>query len=129
MRYWRLRTKVTETPWGRQFWTHFLNCISISFFFFFFNIDYSQKYIYVGKHVEGNMKNSFYICIKFLRVSQRTCEKFPYLTPTLWCSYGRPENVNLTHPINFITVTFPKCSFSAPPGSKNNWVYPIFHNI
>ena len=46
----------------------------------FFNIDYNQKYRYACKHLEGN---SFYICIKFLRDVQRTCEKYPQVTSRL----------------------------------------------
>ena len=48
-----------------------------------FNIDYRATYRYVGKHTEGNIKNSFYICIKFLRDVQRTREKSSLVTPTL----------------------------------------------
>ena len=44
-------------------------------------------------------------------------------------SYRRPENVNLTHSVKFITLTFLKYSFIIPPGNKNNWVYPMSHNI
>ena len=43
----------------------------------FFNIDYRWAYRYGGKYVERNIKNSFYICIKFLRGFERTCEKCP----------------------------------------------------
>ena len=43
----------------------------------FFNIDYRQTCRYVGKHVEENIKNSFYISINYLRDVQRTCVKFP----------------------------------------------------
>ena len=32
--------------------------------------------------------------------------------------YGRPENVNLTHSIKFIIITFLKYSFSVPLGRK-----------
>ena len=39
--------------------------------------------------------------------------------------YGRPEKVNLTYSIKFITITFLKYHFSVSPGSKNNWVYPM----
>ena len=34
--------------------------------------------------------------------------------------YARPENVNLTHSIKLITITFLKNSFSVPLGNKNN---------
>ena len=34
--------------------------------------------------------------------------------------YGHSKNVDLTHSIKFITITFLKYSFSVPPGSKNN---------
>ena len=44
--------------------------------------------------------------------------------------YERSENVNLTHSLKFNTVTFSsKYIFSVPPGSKNNWVYPMSHNF
>ena len=39
--------------------------------------------------------------------------------------YGRPEKVNLTYSIKFITITFLKYHFSVSPESKNNWVYPM----
>ena len=42
--------------------------------------------------------------------------------------YRRPENINLMHSIKFITITFLKYSFSVPPVSKNNRVYPKYHN-
>ena len=32
--------------------------------------------------------------------------------------YGRPENINLTHSIKFITITLLKYSFSEPTGKK-----------
>ena len=34
--------------------------------------------------------------------------------------YGRSENVNLTHSLKPITITFLKNSFTVPPGSKSN---------
>ena len=34
--------------------------------------------------------------------------------------YGSPENVNLTHSIRVITITFLKYFFSIPLGNKNN---------
>ena len=39
--------------------------------------------------------------------------------------YGRPENVNSTHSIKFVTTKFLKNSFSVLLGSKNNSVYSI----
>ena len=65
-----------------------LKCISISLFF---NIDYRYKYKYGGKPVEGNIKNSFYFFIKFLREVQRTCGKCPKVTPIAWCSKEVPR--------------------------------------
>ena len=43
--------------------------------------------------------------------------------------YGRPENVNFTDSIKFITITYLKYSFSVPPGTKNNSVYPMSHKF
>ena len=43
--------------------------------------------------------------------------------------YGRPKNVNLTHSITNLPITFLKYSFSVPPGSKNSWIYPMFHKL
>ena len=43
--------------------------------------------------------------------------------------YGCPENVNLTHPTKFVTITLLKYSFSVPPGNKNNRVYPMSHKF
>ena len=43
--------------------------------------------------------------------------------------YGRPENVNLTHSVKFITITFLNYSSSVSLGSKNNLVYPMSHKL
>ena len=47
----------------RHFWAYFLNAF---LYRCFFNIDYRYTYRYVGKQVEENIKNTFYICIKFV---------------------------------------------------------------
>ena len=51
--YWRQQTDVTKTSYLNVFLYH---C--------FFNIGYRYTYRYVSKHLEGNIKNNFYICIK-----------------------------------------------------------------
>ena len=43
--------------------------------------------------------------------------------------YGSPENVNLTHSLKFITITFSKYSLNVAPGIKNNLVYPMSHKF
>ena len=93
-----------------------------------FNIDYRQTYRYIGKHVEGNIKNSFYICIKLLKDVQRRVKNVPRWHPHYDILRTSREH-HLTHFIKFLTITFLKYSFSVPPGSKNNWVYPMSHNI
>ena len=97
-------------------------------FFFFQYWLYVNTYGYAGKHVEGNTKNRFYICIKFLRCP-KDIWKMSLGDTHIMMFYEPPENVNLMHSIKFITITFLKYSFSVPPGSKNNWVYPMSHNI
>ena len=43
--------------------------------------------------------------------------------------YGCPENVNIAHSTQFITITLLKYSFSVPPGNKKNQAYPMCHKF
>ena len=99
----------------------FFKCISTSLFF--------STYRYLGKHVEGNIKNNLYSTNKL--TSKFYLHKiFERRPKDMWNSslgdvhnmmfYGRPENVNLTHCTKFIILNFLKHSFGVQPGSKNN---------
>ena len=43
--------------------------------------------------------------------------------------YRCPENVNLTHCTNVITITLLKYSLNVPPKNQNNRVYPMSHKF
>ena len=118
------RLKLTRRPHDVIFGQIFKNAF---LYRCFCNADYRSTYRYVGKHVEENIKSSFYICIKFVERRPKNVWKMSSGGVHIMMFYGHPGNVNLTHSIKFITITFLKYSFSVPPGRKNNRVYPMSH--
>ena len=74
-------------------------------------------------------KKSFCICIKVDERRRKDMWKMSLVYVRIAVIYGRPNNVNLTHSIKFITRTFLKYSFIVPSESKNSWVYPISSNF
>ena len=84
----------------------------------FFNIDYRQTYRNLGKHIEGNIKNSLYICKNFVERRPKDVRKMSLDDVHIMTFYERPENITLTHFIKFTTTTFLTYSFRVPPGSK-----------
>ena len=87
------------------------------------------KHRYVGKHLEENIKNSFYICIKFAERRPKDGWKVSIGDVHIIMFFECPENANLTHSTKFITTTLLKYSFSVPPGIKNNRVYSMSHKF
>ena len=59
----------------------------------FLNTDYRWTYKYASKHVEGNIKNSFCICIKFGERRSKDVWKMSLGEVRIMMFYGCPENV------------------------------------
>ena len=124
--YINAKVSVSSTEWryGDVLKTSFLSIFfEILLHIIFFSI------LTIGKHIEENMKNNFYTCIKFVETCQKDAWKMPLSGVRIMAFYERPKKVILIHSIKIISTTFLKYSFSIPPERKNNWTYPTSQKL